>query len=150
MAQTSFEHNIFILTHPEKVQAFLRTLDKHKQIHPLIVDIRHTNTHTTSEGATIRHYIIKDRMKLGPLLLTFSYRVQMSVNAQGLIVSDAYQFPAIFLHNTMCCLPEGSGTRLKEHVEITAPRLLVKTVYKQALSSHKQMFENLKEILSSQ
>jgi ligand-binding SRPBCC domain-containing protein len=147
MAQTSFEHDIFIHASPEKVRAFLSTLDNHTQIHPLIVNVRHSETSTASDGTVIDHYIIRDRMKQGPFLLTFSYRVEMSIDTTGVIVSDAHQFPGIYLHNRTQCLPEGSGTRVKESVEITAPGLLLKTVYTQALSSHKKMFEKLKTIL---
>ncbi|HEX4203692.1 MAG TPA: SRPBCC family protein [Ktedonobacteraceae bacterium] len=147
MSQASFEQDICIDAAPEKVSAFLSTLDNHTQIHPLIIGIQHTQTSTAPDGTAINHYTVRDRMKQGPFLMTFSYRVEMSINVQGVIVYDAHQFPRIYLHNTMQCLPEGSGTRLKERVEITAPGLLMKTVYTQALSSHKEMFEKLKEIL---
>lgn len=147
MSQTSFEQDIFIQASPEKVRAFLSTLNNHAQIHPLIVDIQHKQTNTAPDGTPINRYVIRDRMKQGPFLMTFSYSVEMNITPQGVIVYDAHQFPGIFLHNITHCLPEGTGTRLKEHVEITAPRLLVNTVYTQALASHKEMFENLKELL---
>lgn len=150
MAQSSFEHDIFIQASLEKVKAFLSTLDNQAQIHPLIVDIRHTHVSTTPDGTTINHYVIRDRMKQGPFLLTFSYRVEMSIDAQGTIVYDAYQSPGIHLHNTTQCLPEGNGTRVKERVEITSLGLLAKTVYTQALASHKEMFSNLKSVLEGE
>ena len=140
MAQSSFEQDIFIQASPTKVEAFLSTLDNHTQIHPLIVNIRHTHTSTAPDGTTINHYVIRDRMKQGPFMMTFSYRVEMSINAEGTIVYDAHQSPGIYLHNTTQCLLEGSGTRIKERVEITSPGLLAKTVYTQALDSHKEMF----------
>lgn len=150
MAQSSFEQDIFIQASPEKVKGFLSTLDNHPQIHPLIVDIRHTHTGTAPDGTTIKHYVIRDRMKQGPFLMTFSYRVEMSINAQGIIIYDAHQSPGIYLHNTTQCLPEGSGTRVKERVEITSPGLLAKTVYTQALASHQKMFIQLKKLLEGE
>ncbi|MBV9615946.1 MAG: SRPBCC family protein, partial [Ktedonobacteraceae bacterium] len=40
--------------------------------------------------------------------------------------------------------PELDGTRLKENVQIDAPALLMRTVYKGAIQSHQEMFANLK------
>ncbi|GHO83183.1 SRPBCC family protein [Dictyobacter formicarum] len=150
MAQSSFEQDIFIQASPEKVKAFLSTLDNHRQIHPLIVNIQHTHTSTAPDGTTINHYVIRDRMKQGPFLMTFSYRVKMNINTLGIIVYDAHQSPGIYLHNTTQCLPEGSGTRVKERVEITSPGLLAKTVYTQARASHQDMFINLKKLLEEE
>jgi hypothetical protein len=150
MARSSFEIDIFIQTSPERVVTFLSTLDNHPQIHPLIMKIQHTQTSTAPDGTTINHYVIQDRMKQGPFLMTFSYRVEMSINAQGMIVYDAHQFPAISLHNTTQCSPEGRGTRVRERVEITSPALLTKTVYTQAFASHTEMFNNLKKVLEEE
>jgi hypothetical protein len=150
MAQASFEQDIFIQTSPEKVRAFLSNLDNHPQIHPLIVNIRHTQTSTASDGTVINQYVIRDRMKQGPFLMTFTYRVEMNINVQGEIIYDAHQFPGIYLHNTTQCLAEGSGTRVKERVEITSPGLLMNTVYTQGQSSHAEMFKNLKKVLEEE
>jgi hypothetical protein len=147
MSQTSFEQDIFINAIPEKVNAFLSTLENHIQIHPFIVSIRHIQTQTASDGSSVKHYVIRDRMKQGPFTITFSYQVETSTISQGVVVSDAHQFPAIYLHNTTMCIPEGDGTRVKERVEITAPYLMINTVYTQALASHKDMFKKLKTIL---
>ena len=147
MPQTSFEQDIFISTSPEKVKNFLTTLSNHRQIHPLIVNIQHTATTTATDGSEVNHYKIRDRMKQGPLMFSFTYDVEMSINAQGEIVFDAHQSPGIHLHNITRCHPEGAGTRVIERVEITAPSLLIKTVYKQGLASHQEMFVNLKKLL---
>ncbi|MBO0791111.1 MAG: SRPBCC family protein [Ktedonobacteraceae bacterium] len=148
MARSAFEIDIFIDAPPTRVKDFLKTLNNHTRIHPLIINIQHTRTTHSPDGTAIDHYTIQDRMKQGPFMLTFSYRVEMSVNANDEIVYDAHQFPRIFLHNVTRCLPEGTGTRLKEHVEITAPGLLIKTVHTQAQASHQEMFTRLKDVLT--
>lgn len=149
MAQASFEHDIFIDASPEKVRSFLSTLNNHTQIHPLIVNIEHVKTTTAADGSRVDHYKIRDRMKQGPFMMTFTYSVEMSINAQGEIVYDAHQSPGIYLHNVTTCIPEGRGTRVKERVEITSSSLLMKTVYKQGLLSHKEMFAKLKNVLEN-
>ena len=101
------------------------------------------------DGVKIDHYLISDRMKLGPFTTQFTYRVEMSNRPTGEIISDAYQKPGIHLHNTTLCLSEGNGTRVRERVEISAPGLLIQTVHKEGLAAHQQMFATLKEVLES-
>ena len=147
MSHASFEQNIFIHATPDKVHAFLSTLDNHIHIHPLIVSIQYKHTQIASDGSSVKEYLIRDRMKQGPLFITFSYRVKISTTSHENIIYDAHQFPAIYLHNKTTCTGHGKGTRVTEYVEITAPYLLVNTVYTHALASHKLMFEKLKTIL---
>lgn len=149
MAHTSFKQDIFIATSSEKVTDFLVGLNNHSQIHPLIVKVEQTASSTAEDGTEIKHYKIRDRMKQGPFTIAFTYDVTIGINTQGEIVSDAYQKPGIHLHNITRCLPEGNGTRVTEYVEITAPRLLIQTVFKQGLASHKEMFANLKKVLEN-
>ncbi|GHO46839.1 SRPBCC family protein [Ktedonospora formicarum] len=147
MAHASFDLETFIGVPPEKVTSFLSTLSNHTQIHPLIVKITHMKSTVAADGSHVNHYKITDRMKQGPFMTTFTYSVEMSINAKGQIVYDAHQSPGIFLHNVTTCIPEGNGTLVKERVEITAPGLLVKTVYKQGYASHQEMFTKLKALL---
>ena len=147
MANTAFEQDIFIAVQPEVVRDFLSTLHNHPKIHPLIIDVRHTNTTTAPDGTQVNHYLIRDQLRQGPFTYKITYRVTMNVNDAGAIISDAYQFPRIYLHNETHFLPQGNGTRVKERVEIRAPRLLIGIVYQQAILSHRKMLENLKSVL---
>lgn len=88
-------------------------------------------------------------MKQGPLTIQFTYRVDMHMGVTGEIISDAYQFPGIHLHNITSCQTENQGTRLQERVTITAPRLLIKTVDQQGQQAHREMFQNLKKLLEA-
>ena len=85
-------------------------------------------------------------MKLGSFPIAFTYRVDMTVTTDGKILSNAYQSPGIHLSNTTWCEPAGNGTRLREHLEITAPLLLMKVTSHGAASSHKAMFEKFKQL----
>lgn len=147
MAHTSFAQEIFIPVAPEVVRDFFSTLNNHPKIHPLIIAIHPTKTITALDGTTVQYYRIQDQIHQGPFTFRITYRVSMNVNTEGEIISDAYQFPGIVLHNTTQCLPEQQGTRVKEHIVITSPRLLINTVYTQAKSSHWTMLENLKKTL---
>jgi hypothetical protein len=147
MVQRAFEQDIFIAAAPAVVRDFLAVLHNHPKIHPLIIGVRHTSTTTMPDGMQEDHYLIRDQLRQGPFTYKITYRVTIRVNAVGEIISDAYQFPRIHLRNTTSLLAEGNGTRLKERIEITSPRLLAGIVYQQALQSHMKMLENLKRVL---
>lgn len=61
---------------------------------------------------------------------------QKPAASRSRVTHEAEPFP----HNHIRCEPEGSGTRLYEHIEITSPRLLLKTTYCGGALSHKEMF----------
>jgi ligand-binding SRPBCC domain-containing protein len=151
MIQRSFEIDTFINASPEAVRNFLAKLENHQKIHPLIIAVKHDNTTTASDGVPIQHYHITDRMKLGPSTLQFTYRVTNRVNPAAVteLVFEAFQFPRIHLSNTMSFHLEGDGTRLRERVIINAPRILLGTVYKQALQSHRESFAKLATLFGS-
>ncbi|MGH2479716.1 MAG: hypothetical protein ACRDHW_08690, partial [Ktedonobacteraceae bacterium] len=59
--------------------------------------------------------------------------------------SNAYQVPGIHLYNITWCEAESNGTRVRERIEITAPRFLMKITSQGAITAHKEMLERLKE-----
>lgn len=149
MAQRYFEQDIFVEAAPETARVFLASLQNHAKIHPLIIAVQSLGESKTPDGLVVGHYNIRDRMRLGPFTLRFTYRVNQWLDAEGNWHSEAFQFPRITLRNTTRFLPEGSGTRLKEEVRIDAPRLLSSFVFQQARESHRQMLLNLKKQLEA-
>jgi len=145
MARTTFEQDMFISAPCERVRTHVATLmTRIEELHPFVIAAQHVKTTTAPDGSAIEHYRVRDRMKLGPFSITFTYRVEMSVSAEGRLVSNAYQSPGIHLFNTTWCEPEGQGTRVREHIEITAPRLLMNITYNGAASAHQELFKKLK------
>ena len=149
MAHSSFTLDTFIQTPPEALRSFLASLDNHPKIHPLIISVQHADPIMSADGTELQCYRITDRMKLGPFTLHFTYRVTNRVGQAGEIIYEAFQSPHIHLYNTTFLLPESNGTRLKEDVQIDAPVILMKTVYKGALQSHREMFARLKALFDS-
>lgn len=151
MARTTFEQNIFIAAPYAMVQAQLtRLMTDVTEMHPFVVWTRHVRTATAPDGTKVEHYLVHDRMKLGPLPIAFTYKVDMNVSATGRLVSNAYQSPGIHLYNQTWCEPEENGTHVFEHIDITAPGWLMKTTYEGAATSHKEMFANLKAKIEQQ
>ena len=150
MAHSSFTLDTFINAPPETLRDFLATLDNHPKIHPLIIAVQHDSSTTTPDGTPVQYHRITDRMKSGPFTIQFTYRVTNRVGPEGEIIYEAFQCPGIHLYNTTVLHPELSGTRLKENVQIDAPALLMRTVYKGAIQSHQEMFANLKILFEQQ
>jgi hypothetical protein len=149
MAHLSFTLDTFIQASPATMRQFLVTLDNHPKIHPLIISVRHDGLTTTADGTELARYRITDCMKLGPFNIQFTYRVTNRIGQAGEIIYEAFQSPRIHLYNTTFLQPEGSGTRLKEDVQIDAPSILMPTVYKGAIQSHQEMFARLKALFES-
>ena len=145
MALTTFDQDILVTAPYEQVQGYLEKLMTNiSEMHPFVIWTRHVQTTTAADGTKVDHYLVRDRMKLGPLPIEFTYKVDMNVTATGQLVSNAYQSPGIHLYNHTWCEREENGTRLREHIDITAPRLLMKTTYEGAANAHKELFANLK------
>lgn len=146
MAHTTFDQDIFIAASPEVVRRQLAQLMTNvAEMHPFVVWARHTRSTTAPDGTAVQYYLVRDRMKLGPFTIAFTYKVDMNVTITGGLLSNAYQAPGIHLYNHTWCEPEGPGTRVREHIEITAPRLLLKTTYNGAATAHYELFSKLKE-----
>ena len=145
MAHTIFEQDMFIAAPPEIVQAQLaRLMTDIKEMHPFVIATQHVKTTTSPDGMPVQHYRVRDRMKLGFWKIEFTYRVDMTVSANGKLTSNAYQSPGIHLYNMTWCEPERQGTRVREYIEITAPLLLMNPTYKGAVSAHKELFVKFK------
>ncbi|MGZ3636634.1 MAG: SRPBCC family protein [Ktedonobacterales bacterium] len=145
MAHTTFDQAIYIAAAPAVVQEHLTHLMTNiSGLQPFVIWSRHVQTITTADGERVDHYRVREHVKLGSAVLPITVKVDMCVTATGRLVSNAYQSPGIHLYNHTWCEPEGEGTRVCEHIEITAPRLLLKTTYNGAAAAHQEMFARLK------
>lgn len=144
MAQATFENVVHIQTAPEFVVSFLSTLDRHAEVHPLIVAIREV-ARAPSDAPECRRYAIRDRLRVGPFTLYVTYLAVVRPDPDSsAVLSEAFQFPAIHLRNTTRCIADGTGTRVEEHVVVRAPWPLLGYVVSQARRAHVQMLLNLK------
>ncbi len=146
MAHTVLEQDIFIAASPEIVREQLTHLMTNlKDLHPFVIAVQPVKTTTASDGRPVQHYRVRDRIKLGPRIIEFTYRANITISVQGTLVSNAYQVPGIHLYNITWAEAEGEGTRLRERIEITAPRLLMKITAQGAATAHHEMLAKLKE-----
>lgn len=146
MAHTTFEQSLFIAAPQEAVRTELAHLMTNvAELHPFVIWTRLIKTETASDGSKVDYYQVRDRMKLGPFTIAFTYSVDMNVSPDGQLISNAYQSPGIHLYNQTSFESASGGTLVREHIDITAPALLLKTTYEGAAISHKEMFARLKE-----
>jgi hypothetical protein len=157
MAQASFEQTMVVAAPAEAVRAALSTLTAHDQLHPLIVSVQAMPAGAAPDDSPLRRYRIVDRVRMGPLSLRVSYRAEVWVDANGAVVSDAFQSPGVHLHVVSRVTPVTSAggetrvdeTRVDETVTIDAPRLLLGYVRAQAQQAHRDLFANFKRWLES-
>lgn len=146
MAHTTFEQSIVIAAPHEAVRDELAHLMTNvSELHPFVIWTRLVKTEIAPDGSTIEYYQVRDRMKLGPFTIAFTYKVDMNVTPGGQLISNAYQSPGIHLSNQTSFAETDNGTLVSEHIDITAPAWLLKTTYEGAAVSHKEMFARLKE-----
>ncbi|MBF6159908.1 SRPBCC family protein [Nocardia cyriacigeorgica] len=144
MRHTAFEVSVVVPAEPDQVRDFLADLRQCARIHPLIIRVHRLGERMPG----VDRYRIRDRMRLGPMSIAFSYLVETTRTPEGDIVSDAYQFPRIHLHNVTSFTPVEGGTLVHEQVTITAPRFLVNMVRREGSRAHRVMLDNLAAVLA--
>lgn len=149
MAHRTFEQSLYIAASPALVREHLASYEHHDIIHPMIAAVRELDPQYLADGTTQLCYAITDRMRLGPLTLRFTYLATICEDADGELVSDAYQRPRVHLRNTTRCEASGAGTLVHERVTVEAPRPLVGFVLRQAQRAHRALLANLKALLES-
>lgn len=149
MSRAAFDLAVYIAAEPAAVRQALVDLDGYPRIHPLVTRVDRLPAPTSSADSRMDRYRVHDRMKVGPLSVSFAYRVDIAITEVGDIISDTYRFPGIRLHHVTTCRPEKEGALVYEHVDIMAPRPLVATVRRNGLQAHRIMFGRLKAVLES-
>lgn len=140
MARGRLEHTADIAAPPEAVATFLADLANYEALHPMLVDVRQIPG--GPDGAT--RYLAPHRMRLYGVPIRFTCRVDLRTAGPGEIRTHTLQRPGIQMWSTMTVRPHAGGTRLHEQVDISAPRLLMKTVLRDGGSSHAAMWDNLR------
>ncbi len=133
---------------PADVRAFYVDLKNMKLVHPLVVSVRTTARRETADGY-VEDYRIGDRIPLWRLRFPISYRVRLTVPADGDVVTSARQFPQVRLDGTLSFEAIGSGTRIVERMRIAAPAPLVAVTTRQAVQAHRAMLAAIRRRFES-
>ena len=130
---------------PDEVRAFYADLDNIAAVHPLIVAVRRLERTPTADGHR-QAYRITDRISFGPFRFRISYRVWMTVPADGDLTAEARQFPRVRLRTVVAFAATPSGTRVTERIEIDTPRPLAAVTARKAVAAHREMLAGVRRV----
>jgi hypothetical protein len=129
---------------PAEVRAFYVDLDNIKLVHPLVVSVQSTARTETADGYT-QTYRVRDRIPLGPLVLSVAYTARLHVPVHGDVLTEARQFPRVALDGVVSFAETGDGTRITERLRIQAPRPLAAMTVRQAVAAHVEMLAGIRK-----
>jgi hypothetical protein len=128
---------------PCAVRDFYVDLHNIKQVHPLVVAVHATERRETADGY-VQSYRVQDRIPLGPLHLPIIYTARLHVRSTGVVTAEARQFPRVPLDTTVTFDPVAAGTRVTEHMRISAPRALAAMTIREAVKAHTAMLAGMR------
>ncbi len=123
---------------PDAVRAFYTDLGNMTLVHPLVVAVDCLDDRQDARGHH-RDYRVRDRIPLGPLNLAVAYRATVLIAPDGVVHTEARQFPSVRLNGTVTFVPAGPGTTVTESVDIEAPRPLASFTADRAEKAHAEM-----------
>ena len=89
-------------------------------------------------------YRVRDGVMIGPVVFPLRYTVRMRVPVAGAVTAETNPFPLVRLESVIAFEPLESGTRLKEHLRISAPRPLLSTVVSRTVAAHTHMLAGVR------
>ncbi|WP_374023536.1 SRPBCC family protein [Mycobacterium sp. HNNTM2301] len=128
---------------PGEVRDFYVDLDNIKLVHPLIVSVEMLSRGETPDGVTVS-YRVRDRIPLGALRMTITYRARLQVPAKGDVLTEADQSPGVRLRGRVSFEPTATGTRVTERIRIAAPRPLAPITTREAVKAHIAMLAGIR------
>jgi ligand-binding SRPBCC domain-containing protein len=133
---------------PAEVRDFYVDLDNLKLVHPLIVSVEAVSRSDTPDGYHQTYRVI-DRIPLGPLTIRTAYRARLHVAADGDVLTEADQFPAVRLRGTVSFAADDGGTCVTERIRIAAPRPLAPFTIREAVKAHVAMLSGIRRHFES-
>lgn len=141
MSRSRFELREAVPAAPDDVRTFYADLANMKLVHPLVVAVDCLVDRQGTEGRR-RDYRVRDRIPFGPLALPVTYRATVLIAPDGVVHTEASQFPSVRLRGTVTFAASGAGTTgttVTETVDIAAPRPLTAFTAGQAEKAHAAM-----------
>jgi hypothetical protein len=124
---------------PEAVLAFLADLPAFFRLNPLVIAV---------EPSPGDRYRVSDRLRFLGVPFTIHYQVH-AVHVAGGLDAEVWTAPATHLRNAIRVTPEGAGARVRESVQMTAPRILAGYALATARAAHRDLFARLKDAVEA-
>ncbi|MEZ0050127.1 hypothetical protein ABIA30_001117 [Mycobacterium sp. MAA66] len=123
---------------PALVRDFYTDLHNMTLVHPLVVSVDRVHRRSDAAG-DFSDYLVRDRIPIGPLNLSVTYRASILVDPKGFVYTEARQFPQVKLSGAVTFDPSATGTTITENIDISAPRPLAAFTVGQAVKAHTAM-----------
>jgi hypothetical protein len=138
LSRSRFELREEVPGAPDDVRAFYTDLANMKLVHPLVVAVDCLADRQDARGRC-REYRVRDRIPLGPFRMGVTYRATVLIAPDGVVHTEARQFPSVRLSGTVTFVPLGAGTTVTEAIDIEAPQPLLRFTIAQAKKAHAAM-----------
>lgn len=142
IAQTRHQLSAGVAAPPARVRDFYTDLTNMTLVHPLVESVHCVHRRSDSAGEH-RDYEVKDRISFGPLTLAVKYDASVLITPEGIVKTQAHQFPQVRLSGIVTFAPTGPGTTIIEDIEINAPRPLAAFTVSQAIKAHTAMLAQI-------
>lgn len=142
IAQAHRELSAEVPAPPTDVRGFYVDLRNMALVHPLVVSVRCTE-HRTDQTGEYRDYRVRDRIPVGPLAMSVVYHAEVLVTPDGLVRTEARQFPHVRLSGTVAFDATSTGTLITERIDISAPRPLAAFTVSRAVQAHTSMLARI-------
>lgn len=143
LSRSRFELREEVPGTPDEVRTFYADLANMKLVHPLVVAVDCLADQQDVRGRR-RDYRVRDRIPFGPLSLRVTYRATVLIAPDGVVHTEARQFPSVRLSGTVTFAPAGAGTALAEVVDIEAPSPLIAFTAAEAEKAHAAMLVSIR------
>ncbi|SHW84343.1 Polyketide cyclase / dehydrase and lipid transport [Mycobacteroides abscessus subsp. abscessus] len=138
LSRSRFELREEVPGAPHDVRTFYADLANMKLVHPLVVAVDCLADRQDARGHC-REYRVRDRIPLGRFGMGVTYRATVLIAPDGVVHTEARQFPNVRPSGTVTFVPLGAGTTVTEAVDIEAPRPLLGFTIAQAEKAHAAM-----------
>ncbi|MUL67803.1 polyketide cyclase / dehydrase and lipid transport [Mycobacterium sp. CBMA 234] len=149
IVRSRFELREEVPATPDAVRAFYTDLNNMKVVHPLVVAVDCLVDRQDADGRR-RVYRVRDRIPFGPLTLSVAYRATVLIGPDGVVHTEAYQFPQVRLSGTVTFTPTAGGTSVTETVDVAAPRPIAAFTCDQAEKAHVAMLAAIRRQFEGQ
>lgn len=144
LSQSRFELREQVPGAPDDVRTFYTDLANMKLVHPLVVAVDCLADRQDARGRC-REYRVRDRIPLGPFNMGVTYRATVLNAPDGVVHTEARQFPNVRLLGTVTFASAGACSTVTEVVHIEAPRLIMAFTAAQAEKAHAAMLAAIRE-----
>lgn len=135
-------------TPPPVLVDFLMDLGRHRGLHPYLVSAEVVDSGRSASGRW-QEWLVRERPRLGPVRYPVRFRARTTRTSSTSMEYDVQLSRAVRLRGTTRAEVDADGsTAVTETLEVTAPRLLVGYVTRQARLAHARTLDRLPTTLA--